>query len=87
MCALWMQLAVSVDDAHCFGALQLDLPVRYLHIQLYENGVNVTESKGKLDISLQTQCRLRLAFISLNEFSFFLHTSISIFLQVRNTSM
>uniref|UniRef100_A0A915BQ13 Glycosyl transferase CAP10 domain-containing protein n=1 Tax=Parascaris univalens TaxID=6257 RepID=A0A915BQ13_PARUN len=59
ICALWMQLAVSVDDAYCFGALQLDLPVRYLHIQLYENGVNVTESKGKLDVSLQTQCRLR----------------------------
>ncbi|VDM25670.1 unnamed protein product [Toxocara canis] len=59
-CALWMQqLCAAFDDAICFGALTLDLPVRYLHIQLRNDGVNLTQSRGKLDISMSSHCRLR----------------------------
>ncbi|VDK41843.1 unnamed protein product [Anisakis simplex] len=50
---------VSDEHAICFGALSIDLPVRYLHIQLRDNGVNVTASRGKLDISLKTECKLK----------------------------
>lgn len=52
----------KVEDALCFGTLKLDLPVRYLHIQLRYGEMNVTESIGPLKISILGSCRHRLVF-------------------------
>lgn len=51
--------AQKSDTAICFGNLTADLPVRYLHIQLLNNGRNVTESQGSLSVRTGGKCRLR----------------------------
>lgn len=52
----------KVESALCFGTLKLDLPVRYLHIQLRHDSFNITESAGPLKTSVLGACRYRLAF-------------------------
>lgn len=52
----------KTDDAFCFGTLRLDLPVRYLHIQLRCNETSATQSVGLLKVSVQGSCRHRFVF-------------------------
>lgn len=49
----------EAEDAFCFGTLRLDLPVRYLHIQLRYREMNITQSIGLLKVSVQGSCRHR----------------------------
>lgn len=42
-------------SAICFGELRLDLPVRYLHIQLAEDGKNLTESRGPIQYEVDIE--------------------------------
>ncbi|MCP9261049.1 Nucleolar protein 58, partial [Dirofilaria immitis] len=49
----------KAENSFCFGTLRLDLPVRYLHIQLRHGGLNVTQSIGPLKISILGSCRYR----------------------------
>uniref|UniRef100_A0A1I7WTU8 CAP10 domain-containing protein n=1 Tax=Heterorhabditis bacteriophora TaxID=37862 RepID=A0A1I7WTU8_HETBA len=45
-------------DAICFGQLDLDLPVRYLHIQIRENNKNITKSHGSITMHINSpSCR------------------------------
>ena len=47
------------EGSLCSGVLTLDLPVRYLHIQLTRNGHNVTSSVGKLSTAVFGNCSFK----------------------------
>ncbi|OZC12709.1 hypothetical protein X798_00341 [Onchocerca flexuosa] len=62
----------KAEDAFCFGTLELDLPVRYLHIQLRHGGTNATQSIGPLKISILGSCRYRFQLFDYHDGSYVL---------------
>lgn len=59
----------------CFGSLNFDLPLRYLHIQLVnqENSINLTHSIGRLNVFITNErCRFKFANFFYFLFLFFL---------------
>ncbi|VDN01479.1 unnamed protein product [Thelazia callipaeda] len=65
-------LGEKVDNALCFGALKVDLPVRYLHIQLRSGEKNITQSIGLLNISISGLCRYRSQLLDYYDGSYIL---------------
>uniref|UniRef100_A0A915Q038 Glycosyl transferase CAP10 domain-containing protein n=1 Tax=Setaria digitata TaxID=48799 RepID=A0A915Q038_9BILA len=60
------------EDALCFGTLTLDLPVRYLHIQLRHGELNITHSIGPLKVSVLGLCRHRFQLFDYHDGSYVL---------------
>lgn len=51
------------EGSVCSGVLKLDLPVRYLHIQLTREGRNITFSPGIISAIISGDCRFRQEII------------------------
>ncbi|EJW86154.1 KDEL domain-containing protein-containing protein 2 [Wuchereria bancrofti] len=62
----------GAENALCFGALRLDLPVRYLHIQLRYGETNITQSVGPLKVSVLGSCRHRFQLLDYHDGSYVL---------------
>ncbi|VDN58035.1 unnamed protein product [Dracunculus medinensis] len=55
-----------INNSICFGSLNFDLPLRYLHIQLVnqENSINLTHSIGRLNVFITNErCRFKIQLI------------------------